>query len=42
MSGDPGRCQNSGVSIELNCKAMELEEISLGESVNREEKRAEG
>ena len=39
-----GRNQNSGVNTELNCKVMELEEISLGESgifsSPREEKRA--
>lgn len=40
MSGDLGGSQNSGVNTELNFKVMELEEISLGESVNREEKRA--
>ena len=40
MSGDLGISQNSGINAELNFKVMELEEISLGESVTREEKRA--
>lgn len=40
MSGDLGISQNSGINVELNFKVMELEEIPLGESVTREEKRA--